>query len=411
MKKTCRLAAALLILAFLAAPCAGNAWEGGRTNRYYYNQLDADERAIYNALASLRPTNSMDPVRVLVNMPESTTRYGSDDFVNAAWYAYAYDNPEDAAWISFVDANRPDGSDIPFDERRVNASPGLSHYSQLMLVVQPFMTYDELYVIDLMIEGMTDQATAGMSRYDRAAYILQKVSTRLQYDHQHLYDAEIAASPVCIRYGYAICEGFSKIYKIMADKMDLPCVLSGGAAHMCVQVQMEDGNWYIVEPQGSILLGGLDRVKNNSMYYPQSGPAHWKAQEGHGAITMPPIPQYSYSASGNQSPQGYSGNSSQYGSPNNGQTYPSQNTGGAYGLAAYKLSTRTGPSTKYAEGGTYDVKGQYIHVLARAYDSVNEIWWVKCEIPYGGSVRVLWTGYWRFDPTTLSLDQLPVEAW
>ena len=82
-----------------------------------------------------------------------------------------------------------------------------------------------------------------------------------------------------------------------------------------------------------------------------------------------------------------------------------------YGLAINKLATRTGPGTKYAEGGTYEVKGQYIQVLAKAYDKVNEIWWVKCVIPYRGENRVLWTGYQRFDPATLPLEVLPEEHW
>ena len=80
-----------------------------------------------------------------------------------------------------------------------------------------------------------------------------------------------------------------------------------------------------------------------------------------------------------------------------------------YGLAIKKLATRTGPGTTYAEGGSYDVKGQYIQVLAKAYDKRNEIWWVKCVIPYRGKNKVLWTGYMRFDHSTLPLDRIPEE--
>ena len=68
---------------------------------------------------------------------------------------------------------------------------------------------------------------------------------------------------------------------------------------------------------------------------------------------------------------------------------------GVYGLAIQKLATRYGPGTQYEEGGTYNVAGQYIKVLSRAWDSRNSIWWVKCEIPYRDEIRVLWTGYDR----------------
>jgi hypothetical protein len=55
------------------------------------------------------------------------------------------------------------------------------------------------------------------------------------------------------------------------------------------------------------------------------------------------------------------------------------------------------------------VKGQYIRVLTRAYDKRNGIWWVKCEIPYRNEIRVLWTGYKRFDASQLSLESIPLD--
>ena len=82
-----------------------------------------------------------------------------------------------------------------------------------------------------------------------------------------------------------------------------------------------------------------------------------------------------------------------------------------YGLTIDKLATRKGPGTQYDGGGTYSVKGQYIQVLAKAYDNRNGIWWVKCVIPYRGEDRILWTGWKRFDHSTISLDQLPEEVW
>ena len=73
-----------------------------------------------------------------------------------------------------------------------------------------------------------------------------------------------------------------------------------------------------------------------------------------------------------------------------------------------KISTRSGPSTKYQDTGTYDLAGQYLEILARAYDNVNKIWWVKCVIPTNG--RELWTGYKRFDQSTLPLERITIWA-
>ncbi len=80
-----------------------------------------------------------------------------------------------------------------------------------------------------------------------------------------------------------------------------------------------------------------------------------------------------------------------------------------YGLTIDKLATRKGPGTQYAGGGTYNVKGQYVKLLARAWD--GNIWWIKCEIPYRKEIRVLWTGYKRFDHSSFNLEDLPEEVW
>ena len=84
---------------------------------------------------------------------------------------------------------------------------------------------------------------------------------------------------------------------------------------------------------------------------------------------------------------------------------------GVYGLTIQKLATRSGPGTQYAEKGTYNVAGQYIKILTRAWDDRNGIWWVKCEIPYKGALRVLWTGYKRFDSSTCPLESIPINEW
>ena len=79
-----------------------------------------------------------------------------------------------------------------------------------------------------------------------------------------------------------------------------------------------------------------------------------------------------------------------------------------YSLAIDKIATRTGPSTKYSEKGTYNLKGQYLHITAKAWDSSNCIWWVEVEIP---GVGLLWTGAKRFDASTLQLSVLAEEVW
>lgn len=81
---------------------------------------------------------------------------------------------------------------------------------------------------------------------------------------------------------------------------------------------------------------------------------------------------------------------------------------GLWGLTIDRLSTRSGPSTLYQDMGTYNVKGQWLYVHGRAWDSRNGIWWVLVDIPYGNEIRTLWTGYKRFDSRSLQIDWLPI---
>lgn len=128
---------------------------------------------------------------------------------------------------------------------------------------------------------------------------------------------------------------------------------------------------------------------------PSNGRALWT---GYKRFDYATLPLNSIPIEGGQIPQ--------YNRPNNKGRNSNDEI---YGLAIMKISTRSGPSTKYPETGTYDLAGQYLRVLARAYDEENEIWWIKCVIPSNG--HALWTGYKRFEHSTLPLESIPIEHW
>ena len=80
-----------------------------------------------------------------------------------------------------------------------------------------------------------------------------------------------------------------------------------------------------------------------------------------------------------------------------------------YGLVIKKLATRSGPSPRAEDTGTYSLKGKRIRVYSRAYDPIENAWWVKCDVPYHGEIRTLWAWYTRFDKKTLPLESIPIE--
>ena len=71
------------------------------------------------------------------------------------------------------------------------------------------------------------------------------------------------------------------------------------------------------------------------------------------------------------------------------------------------LSARSGPSTQYTNK-YYDMKGDYVSVLARAED-VNQIIWINIEYTYNGELRRGYTGSQRLDISDSMLDTIPKE--
>lgn len=71
-----------------------------------------------------------------------------------------------------------------------------------------------------------------------------------------------------------------------------------------------------------------------------------------------------------------------------------------------RLATRSGPGTKYDELGSYFSAGTQIKAVSKAWDSVNEIWWIQVEFSYHGSNRRAYTGLKRLD---MNVDWVPEE--
>ena len=71
-----------------------------------------------------------------------------------------------------------------------------------------------------------------------------------------------------------------------------------------------------------------------------------------------------------------------------------------------RLSTRSGPSTRYDEPGTFfdqNWQSTSVEVLGKAWDASNEIWWVLVDFQSGGERYRVWTGLKRVN---ISLDSV-----
>ncbi len=79
--------------------------------------------------------------------------------------------------------------------------------------------------------------------------------------------------------------------------------------------------------------------------------------------------------------------------------------------ANQKLATRTGPSTKYDEGGTFLYAGAQVTAKYKAWDDYNEIWWVQVDFFSGGSRYRLFTGLKRLDMDISAISEEQVTGY
>ena len=96
--------------------------------------------------------------------------------------------------------------------------------------------------------------------------------------------------------------------------------------------------------------------------------------------------------------------------PASGVSAPEAHTSGNTQSAKLlmRLSTRSGPGTKYGETGTFyngnNWKNATVKVLGKAWDKGNGIWWVLVDFDYGNAKYRLWTGLKRVD---IDIDSVP----
>ena len=72
------------------------------------------------------------------------------------------------------------------------------------------------------------------------------------------------------------------------------------------------------------------------------------------------------------------------------------------------LATRSGPSTEYTGCGYYQMKGETVRAVSRAFDK-GGVLWVAVEFSYSGATRRVYTGSQRLNLTDSQLAKLPEE--
>lgn len=104
---------------------------------------------------------------------------------------------------------------------------------------------------DMLEEAIEKVDVSGETRYEKLKKIHDQIALFTYYDTEAKFSS--SALGALVEPG-VVCEGYSEAFKLICDRLDIPCVCVFGnlndeenSAHMWNYVQMEDGNWYAMD--------------------------------------------------------------------------------------------------------------------------------------------------------------------
>ncbi|MBQ6945169.1 MAG: hypothetical protein IJN43_12710 [Ruminococcus sp.] len=225
--------------------------------------LDANNKAVYDAFNELVEP-SLDTI--IVDLPEPVTFKTKDlstdensDFFNEVFTACSsgmeassFDNP----WIFWLDQNNIAVTPLDFTYSK-NWWSGeytctFKGISFVPAAYAGFESFEQIYEYKAQLEEVVENyVIEGETRAEQLRSIHDSICYFTTYDTSGRFSGSALSS---LLVPGAVCEGYSKGFKILADKVGIPtvCVFgnydpSNQVAHMWNYVQMEDGNWYAID--------------------------------------------------------------------------------------------------------------------------------------------------------------------
>lgn len=236
--------------------------------------LDSNNKAVYDAFTEL-VTPSSDNITITLPEPVVFTTSSKElsasdrNLYNAIFgscssgiAAVLFDMPE----IFWIEQNKivvsPNKIKYTYDNRTK-----LYTYTIRNLTITPayysgFNDFDEIFEYKQKLEQAVDEfEVIGDTTSEKLRYIHDKIAEFTYFDSSADFSGSALSSLVTKG---SVCEGYSKGFKLICDKLDIPCVCIFGnynsstqMAHMWNYVLMEDNCWYAVDLTWDDEDGGL----------------------------------------------------------------------------------------------------------------------------------------------------------
>lgn len=253
-------------------------------SRYYYNQLSEEAKLIYDALYSnidntLTGDFSID-VPIDNAVFEKMKKEGSI-IVQAAMDAFDRDNPQ-VFWLDVTKIQ------ISYKRNLIKLSPVVNQNNQSYLIdgytnpEEIISTLDEdVLSVNTVLDTMVTD-TKDMSDFDKVKFIHDYLVLNNEYNseastaYSKAYKSLSAIIGIEEGKNAPVCEGYARAFKVMCDKLNIPCVIVSGKAkvnnehlgHMWNYVLINN-RWYVIDVTWDdpvLLSGTYDELPDDKKY-------------------------------------------------------------------------------------------------------------------------------------------------
>lgn len=226
------------------------------TSRYFYNQLTGNQKELYNQIQSAGTVQqiTVDLTNITITGKGSTSSACATNAQNAAMQdimmaitALNEDNPlffwANGFGISYGGTRRYSGGTYTYTITTliINISIDANHFADFNEVKAKR---------DAVIEKLETIKVNGISRHEKLKSIHDYLANNIVYDDT-ISEPNIFDVYGALITGVCVCEGYAEAFKLLCDREGIPCLTvigtGNGGAHKWNVVQMEDGEWYLLD--------------------------------------------------------------------------------------------------------------------------------------------------------------------
>ncbi len=245
--------------------------KSNEAKKYYYNQLNSVGKKIYETIEDNVSIIKSGTGAIKININDSN----AGNYIQTAWDAFSLDRPD----IFWVDTNNLIQNtktttyltSVKY-EYTLEPENGKTYFNDYFKSSN--QVENAINEVNSKINSIAMSATG--NSYDKVKYVHDELIRMIQYNqnesanNSNIYGAFVE--------NLCVCEGYAEAFKIILDKLEIPCVTIYGEgidgegqteAHAWNYVKMDNEKWYAVDTtwDDPIIIGNGDTSGINRYKY------------------------------------------------------------------------------------------------------------------------------------------------